>query len=30
MAKDGEIVIIRVIHSARDVTALAEHGGFLE
>jgi plasmid stabilization system protein ParE len=26
----NEIVIIRVLHGARDVTAIAEHGGFGE
>jgi toxin ParE1/3/4 len=27
---DNELVIIRVLHSARDVAAIAEHGGFSE
>jgi toxin ParE1/3/4 len=26
--RKSELVIVRVIHSARDVAALAEHGGF--
>jgi len=26
--QDGELVIVRVLHGARDATALAEQGGF--
>jgi toxin ParE1/3/4 len=29
-ARPDEIVIIRVLRGARDVTAIAEHGGFKE
>lgn len=28
MPQDGAVVILRVIHGARDITALAERGGF--
>lgn len=30
VAQEGELVIVRVIHSARDAAAIAEHGGFKE
>jgi toxin ParE1/3/4 len=30
VARDEEVVIVRVIHGARDATALGEHGGFEE
>jgi toxin ParE1/3/4 len=26
--RDHEVIIVRVLHSARDVTAIAEQGGF--
>jgi plasmid stabilization system protein ParE len=28
--REDELVVVRVLHSARDVTAIAEHGGFEE
>jgi toxin ParE1/3/4 len=28
--KERELVIVRVLHGARDAAALAEHGGFVE
>ncbi len=29
LCKDSEVVIVRVLHGARDVASIAERGGFL-
>ena len=28
LAKDAEVILVRVLHSARDAAAIAERGGF--